>query len=438
MQQYFPFIDKVIYEGAQTENQFAYRYYNPQKKILGKTMVEHLRIAVCYWHTFHGVGSDQFGAATRSYPWDQADTAVKIAEQRLTAAFEFFTKLNVPYFTFHDIDLAPAGKNLAESIKNLQHMVELTQEQINATGVKLLWGTANLFSHPRYMAGAATSPDPEVFAYAATQIKYALEATHKLGGCGYVLWGGREGYDSLLNTDVKRELEQFGKFLSLVVEHKHKIGFTGDILIEPKPCEPTKHQYDFDCAAVYACLQKFGLEAEVKVNIEANHATLACHSFEDEIAYAIANNIFGSIDINRGNPENGWDTDQFPNSVEETSLILYRILSNSGFKNGGFNFDAKLRRQSTNLEDLFYAHIGGIDVLAKSLLIAAKMLAKDKLKVMLDERYRKWNDQLGQAILNNQYSLDSLAKYAVEHDLDPLVESGRQELLENLVNQAIE
>jgi xylose isomerase len=300
MSTYFSEINVIPYLGTDTENQLAYRFYDPQKIILGKTMAEHLRIAVCYWHTFCWQGHDQFGAGTRLLPWDQVATPLQAAEQKLDAAFEFFTKLNIPYFTFHDRDLSPEGRNIAESVNNLQHMVELVQNKIEQTGIKLLWGTANCFSHPRYMSGAATNPNPEIFAYACAQVKHAMEATYALGGENYVLWGGREGCDSLLHTDLNQELQQFGRFMSMVVEHKHKIGFKGQLLIEPKPCEPTKHQYDFDTANVYAFLQKFGLEKEIKVNIEANHATLAGHSFEHEIAYAIANNLFGSVDINRG------------------------------------------------------------------------------------------------------------------------------------------
>lgn len=437
MTTYFPEVEPIKYEGS-TSNPLAYRFYDPHKKILGKTMAEHLRITVCYWHTFCAQGADQFGAATRHLPWNQADTPLKAAEQKLDAAFEFFTKLNVPFFAFHDRDLAPEGKNFTESVDNLKHMVDLTQKKIAETGVKLLWGTANCFSHPRYMAGAATNPNPEVFAYAAAQVKHALEATHALHGENYVLWGGREGYDTLLNTDLKQELDQLGRFLNLVVEHKHKIGFKGTILIEPKPCEPTRHQYDSDSAAVFAFLQKYGLENEVKLNIEANHATLAGHSFDDEIAYAYANNLFGSIDINRGDPQNGWDTDQFPNSVESTTSVIYQILKHGGFHTGGFNFDAKVRRQSIDLKDLFYAHVGGIDVLAKSLMLAAKILQNDQLEHVLHERYQAWHQgDLGQKIVAGGHSLESLAQYIETKNVDVKPVSGHQELCENIVNQAL-
>lgn len=423
MKTYFPDITEV-----------NYRFYDPKQKILGKTMTEHLRIAVCYWHTFCGQGADPFGLGTRLLPWEQADSPLAAAEQKLAAAFEFFTKLNIPFFAFHDRDLAPEGRDFAESVANLKHMVDLTQEKMAQTGIKLLWGTANCFAHPRYMAGAATNPNPEIFAYAAAQVKHALEATKTLGGANYVLWGGREGYDSLLNTDMPHELEQLGRFLTMVVEHKHKIGFNGPLLIEPKPCEPTKHQYDFDTATVFALLQKFGLEKEIKVNIEANHATLAGHSFEHEVVYAYANDLFGSLDINRGDPQNGWDTDQFPNSVEEVSRIIYHILKHGGFTTGGFNFDAKLRRQSIDSEDLFQAHVGGIDILAKSLLIAADMVAEDKLQPIVAERYQGWQAKVGQNILQAKHSLDSLEKYTKENG-EPKPTSGKQELCENIVNQ---
>ncbi|KPJ67902.1 MAG: xylose isomerase [Coxiella sp. DG_40] len=435
MNTYFPLVEQIHFEGPDNDNQLAYRFYNPQKVISNKTMAKHLRIAVCYWHTFCWQGDDPFGISTRLMPWNQIGTPLEMAEQKLNAAFEFFTKLNVPYFTFHDRDLAPEGKNLAESVSNLKYIVDLVRQKMSETGIKLLWGTANCFSNPRYMAGAATNPNPEIFAYAAAQVKYALEATHNLGGENYVLWGGREGYDTLLNTNLKRELEQLGRFMSMIVEHKNKIGFNGQLLIEPKPCEPTKHQYDFDTATVYAFLQKFGLENEIKVNIEANHATLAGHSFEHEVTYAYANNLFGSIDINRGDPQNGWDTDQFPNNVEEVSRVIYQILKHGGFTSGGFNFDAKVRRQSNDLHDLFYAHIGGIDILAKSLLIAINMLENNALQEIIDSRYRDWHTELGQDILTGKHSMDSLARYTIDKNTEPEMFSGRQELCENIVNR---
>ncbi len=435
MNTYFSSVDQIRFEGPDTDNQLAYRFYDPQRVLLNKTMAQHLRIAVCYWHTFCWRGEDPFGIGTRLMPWDQVGTSFENAEQKLNAAFEFFTKLGVSYFTFHDRDLAPEGKNFAESVSNLKHMVDLVHQKMNTTGIKLLWGTANCFSNPRYMAGAATNPNPEIFAYAAAQVKYALEATHNLDGENYVLWGGREGYDTLLNTNLKHELEQLGRFMSMVVDHKHKIGFKGQLLIEPKPCEPTKHQYDFDTATVYAFLQKFGLESEIKVNIEANHATLAGHSFEHEIAYAYANNLFGSIDINRGDPQNGWDTDQFPNNVEEVSRVIYQILKHGGFTSGGFNFDAKVRRQSNDLHDLFYAHIGGIDILAKSLLIAINMFENNTLEEIINSRYQDWQTDFGQNILTGNHTIDSLASYTIDKNTEPKTFSGKQELCENIVNR---
>lgn len=435
MKTFFPFVDQVKYGGPDIDNQLAYRFYDPQKKVLGKTMAEHLRIAVCYWHTFCSHGVDAFGVGTRMLPWDKGDTPLKMAENKLDAAFEFFTKLNVPFFAFHDRDLAPEGESFAVSADNLKYIVDLAQKKMEQTGIKLLFGTANCFSHPRYMAGAATNPDPAIFAYAAAQVKHAMDATKQLGGENYVLWGGREGYDSLLNTDLKREIEQLGRFLSMVVEYKYKIGFKGNILIEPKPCEPTKHQYDSNSAAVFAFLQKYNLEKEVKLNIEANHATLAGHDFEHEITYALANDLFGSVDMNRGDPRLGWDTDQFPNSVEEISRIVYLIVKQGGFAGGGFNFDAKVRRQSIDMEDLFYAHIGGIDVLAKSLLFAEQMLQNDLLQNMKDGRYRNWQQQLGKDIWSNKYTLDSLAQYVLDAGLEPKLVSGKQELYENITNQ---
>ncbi len=435
MSNYFPSVEKIRYEGPSTENQLAYRFYDPGKVVLGKTMAEHLRIAVCYWHTFCNHGDDAFGVATRHLPWDDAPTPLAAAEKKLDAAVEFISKLGVEFFTFHDRDLAPEGKTFAESTNNLKHMVDKLAAQMAKHKLKLLWGPANCFSHSRYMAGSATSCNPEVFAYAAAQVKCAMEATHQLGGSGYVLWGGREGYDSLLNTNLSQELDQLGRFLTMVAEHKHKIGFKGQLLIEPKPCEPTKHQYDFDTSAVFAFLQKHKLDKEYHINIETNHATLAGHSFADEVGYACANNIFGSIDINRGDPQNGWDTDQFPSSVEELTYVVYQILQYGGFKQGGFNFDAKLRRQSNDLLDLFYAHIGGIDVLAKSLLIAADLLTSKKLQAVVDQRYHQWQGSLGQQILKGGHTLQSLGDYVQQNKIDPTVHSGRQELCENIINQ---
>jgi xylose isomerase len=398
-------------------------------------MREHLRIAVCYWHSFCWPGSDVFGEGTFDRPWFAGGDPRAQAERRLAVAFELFEKLGVPFFTFHDRDIAPEGASPAETRANLEHMLDRTAAAMERSGVRLLWGTANLFGHPRYAAGAATNPDPEVFAFAAHQVKQALEATHRLGGANYVLWGGREGYDTLLNTDLRHECEQLGRFMQLVVEHKQKIGFPGTLLIEPKPMEPTKHQYDFDCAAVHAFLQKFGLEQEIKLNIEVNHATLAGHSFQHEIEYALANDLFGSLDINRGDLLLGWDTDQFPNDVGETTLALYSILRGGGLTSGGFNFDAKLRRQSNDPEDLLHAHIGGIDTLARGLRNAARMLTEGHLEAALTERYRGWNEGLGASILAGELDLAALAQRVEEQGLAPEPVSGRQERLENLVSR---
>ena len=344
MEQFFDAVeDPVRFGGPGSDDDLSFKVYDPDRMVLGKRMEDHLRIAVCYWHSFNWPGSDVFGAGTFDRPWLRgADDPMAAAHQKMDAAFEFFTKLGVPFFCFHDVDIAPEGDTFAESARNLEAMVDYAEKKMAETGVRLLWGTANLFSHPRYAAGAATNPDPDVFAYAAAQVKHALEATHRLGGANYVLWGGREGYETLLNTDLKREGDQLARFLTMVAEHKHKIGFEGTLLIEPKPAEPTKHQYDYDCQSVHGFLERFDLVDEYRVNIEGNHATLAGHSFHHEVAYAVANGIFGSIDANRGDYQNGWDTDQFPNSVDELSLVLYEILQGGGFTTGGL----QLRHQA--------------------------------------------------------------------------------------------
>ena len=437
MTEFFPNIQNIRYEGPQTKNPLAYRYYNPQQQVLNKTMAEHLRMAVCFWHTFCWSGHDIFGEATFDRPWLQAADPMQRAEHRVEAAFEFISKLGLPFFTFHDRDVAPEGSSLQESHRNLQHIAEKLAAHMQRTGIKLLWGTANLFSHRRYMAGAATNPNPEVFAYAVAQVKQALDVTQQLDGANYVLWGGREGYDTLLNTDLRQESDQLGRFLSLLVDYKHKIGFKGAFLIEPKPCEPTKHQYDFDSATVLAFLQKYGLEKEFKVNIEANHATLSGHSFPHEIAYACANGIFGSIDANRGDAQLGWDTDQFPIDLNDTTQALYHILQHGGFESGGFNFDTKLRRQSIDLEDMFYAHISGIDTLARSLLIAAKLITEGELQKVVTQRYAGWKSGFGASILDGKADFDTIAAHVLNNNLEPKPVSGRQELLESIVNDAI-
>jgi xylose isomerase len=428
----------VPFAGVGSDAELAYRAYDPDRIVAGKRMADQLRIAVCYWHSFNWPGSDVFGVGTFDRPWlDVHADPMDAAFAKQDAAFEFFSKLGVPFYCFHDADMAPAGDTLKQSKANLDVLVDRAAEKMDETGVRLLWGTANLFSHPRYAAGAATNPDPDVFAHASAQVRDALEATHRLGGANYVLWGGREGYDTLLNTDVKREADQLARFLSMVVEHKHKIGFTGTLLIEPKPQEPTKHQYDYDSATVHGFLERYGLLGELKVNIEGNHATLAGHSFHHEVAYAVANGIFGSIDANRGDPQNGWDTDQFPNSVEELSLVLFEILRGGGFENGGFNFDTKLRRQSLDRSDLFHAHVGGIDTLARALLVAEALITDGTLDRNREERYAGWAGERGRAILTGAIDLAGLADEAVAEQLDPQPVSGRQERLENHVNRVI-
>jgi xylose isomerase len=428
----------VAFAGTDPKGGLGYRVYNPDRMVMGKRMEDHLRIAVCYWHSFNWPGSDIFGVGTFDRPWLQVGVdPMKAAFAKQDAAFEFFTKLGTPYYCFHDVDMAPEGKNLAASKKNLDVLVARAKDKQKKSGVKLLWGTANLFSHPRYAAGAATNPNPEVFMYAAAQVRNMLEATQELGGENYVLWGGREGYETLLNTRLKQEADQLARFLTMVVEHKQKIGYKGTLLLEPKPQEPTKHQYDYDSATVFGFLEKYDLAGEYKVNIEVNHATLGGHSFHHEVLTALGLGIFGSIDANRGDPQNGWDTDQFPNSVEEMSLSVYEIMRNGGFTTGGFNFDTKLRRQSMDRTDLFHGHIGGIDVLAQSLLVAAELIENGSLEKARSTRYAGWDSKLGKSILSGKTTLAKLADEATKSKVDPKPVSGRQELLENTVNHAI-
>ncbi|MGQ9371146.1 xylose isomerase [Azospirillum sp. ST 5-10] len=427
-------IGRVPYEGPDSDNPLAYRWYQPDRTVLGKRMEDHLRMAVCYWHSFCWPGGDPFGGGTFDRPWMRPGDPMAQAEAKLDVAFELFETLGLPFFTFHDRDVAPELGAMAETQDAFRRMLDKIEARMARSPVKLLWGTANLFSHPRYMGGAATNPDPEVFACAAAQVRDALEATKRLGGVNYVLWGGREGYETLLNTDMARELDQLGRFLSAVVEHKHKIGFQGTILIEPKPMEPTKHQYDHDVATVYGFLKRYGLEDEVRVNIEVNHATLAGHSFEHEVATALALGIFGSIDINRGDPQNGWDTDQFPNDHVDLTMAMARMLEAGGFTTGGFNFDAKIRRQSLDPLDLVHAHVGGVDTLARALLSAARLVEDGKLKRHVADRYAGWDGDLGRRIMSGA-SLADLADTG--RGLDPKPRSGRQEMLENLVNRYV-
>jgi len=431
----FSEIEPIRYEGPESATPLAFRYYDKDRKVLGKRMEDQLRFAVCWWHSFGWTGSDPFGSATFGRPWMRSSDPMEAARLKAESAFDFFERLGVPFYTFHDRDIAPEGTTPRESRDRLQAMVEVLAGHQRRTGVRLLWGTANLFSHPRYMAGAATNPDPEVFAMAAAQVKEAMDATRELGGQNYVLWGGREGYETLLNTDVKRELEQLGRFLALVVDYKHRSGFKGTILVEPKPCEPSKHQYDFDTATLYAFLQRFGLEKEVRANVEVNHSTLAGHSFEHEIAMALAFGIFGSVDMNRGDLLLGWDTDQFPNSVPEVTLGLYAILQAGGFTTGGLNFDAKLRRQSIDPVDLFHAHVGGMDVCARALLAAERMIQDGRLASARESRYKGWREPFGQEILQGRLDLTVLSQRALGRDADVRPVSGRQEWFENLVNR---
>jgi xylose isomerase len=436
--QFFSNVSKIKFEGVNSTNPFAFRYYDENQVVLGKTMKEHLRFAACYWHNFCWAGSDIFGAGTFDRPWIKATgNQLQLAEQKAKVAFEFFEKLGVPYFCFHDADIAPEGKTLQEFHENVDHIVGIFEKEMKRTGIKLLWGTANLFSNERFCAGGSTNPNPDLYAYAAAQVKHAMDVTHRLGGENYVLWGGREGYDTLLNTNLAQEGEQYARFLKMVIEHKHKIGFKGKLLIEPKPQEPTKHQYDYDTATVAGFLHKHGIAGEVHVNIEANHATLAGHSFHHEVAVACAEGIMGSIDANRGDMQNGWDTDQFPNDVAECTLVMYEILKAGGFDTGGFNFDTKLRRQSCERDDLFIGHIGGMDTMAKALLNAAKLIEDAPLSDFVEKRYAGWKGELGQSILSGDHSLESLSKLVLDNDVNPTQVSGRQELLENIVNRYV-
>jgi xylose isomerase len=432
---YFASFETVRYEGPASTNDLAYRWYDKDRVIMGKRMEEHLRFAVCFWHTFCWPGSDVFGSGTFSRPWLGGANDAAAARAKRAAALAFVEKLDVPFYCFHDVDVMAEAETIATYRRSLAEAVDHLEALQAQHGRKLLWGTANLFGHPRYMAGAATNPDPEVFAWAACQVRDCLEATHRLGGANYVLWGGREGYDTLLNTEIGTELDNFGRFLSLVVDHKHRIGFTGTILIEPKPHEPTKHQYDFDVQSVYGFLKRYGLEGEIKVNIEANHATLAGHSFEHELAMARTLGLWGSIDANRGDPQNGWDTDQFPVSVEEWTVAMLEWLRAGGFTTGGFNFDAKVRRQSVDAADLFHGHIGGIDTIAHALIRAEALIEDGTLERFRSDRYAGWQAPLGALIHAEGATLAGIADHAAAQDLQPARQSGRQEWCENLVNR---
>ena len=431
MTDFFKGLKPVKFKGPKTDNPLAYRHYDKDELVLGNRMEDHIRPAIAYWHSFAWPGGDPFGGQTFDRPWF-GDT-MELAKLKADVAFEMFDILGAPFFCFHDADARPEGASYAENTSRLQEMTDYFAAKMEGRKTKLLWGTANLFSHRRFMAGAATNPDPEVFAYSAATIKACMDSTRQLGGQNYVLWGGREGYETLLNTDLGRERAQAGRMLQMVVDYKYKTGFKGTILIEPKPQEPTKHQYDFDVATVYDFLKDFGLEKEVKVNIEQGHAILSGHSFEHELAMARELGIFGSIDINRNDYQSGWDTDQFPNNVPELALAFYEVLRAGGFTTGGTNFDAKLRRQSLDAEDLILAHVGGMDACARGHKAAAKMLEDGKLEAARDARYAGWESAAGKALLNSD--LESIAQKVIAGNIDPEPRSGRQERLENLVNR---
>lgn len=432
--EYFPGIGRIGFEGPGSDNPLAFKHYDAGKLIGGKSMRDHLRFAVCYWHTFTGLGADPFGPGTRVYAWDKPRDPLDAAHARMDAAFELFTKLGVPYYCFHDRDIAPAGDGVIQSERNLQKMVERAAVLQRQTGMRLLWGTANLFSHPRYMCGAATNPDFLVLAHAGAQVKAALDATVALGGENYVFWGGREGYSSLLNTNMARELEHFARFLTAARDYGRSIGFKGQFLIEPKPMEPMKHQYDFDAAAVVGFLRHHGLEKDFKLNIEANHATLAGHTFAHELQVSSDAGLLGSIDANRGDAQNGWDTDQFPLDLYDTVTAMMVVLEQGGLAPGGLNFDAKLRRESVDLEDLFIGHIGGMDAFARGLEVAYALLNNSRLRADKQARYSSFDHGAGAAFEKGEVGLGELRDIAIERG-EPTLTSGKQERLENLLNQ---
>ena len=434
--QYFPAIGKIEYEGPKTKNPLAFRYYDENKQVGGKTMKEHLRFAAAYWHSFNGGGGDPFGADTRPMPWMEAKDAITSAKQKMDAAFEFITKMSIPYYCFHDVDLVDEADSILATEKRLQTIVDFAAEKQMDSGVKLLWGTANLFSHPRYMNGASTNPDFQVVAYAATQVKNAIDATIALGGENYVFWGGREGYMSLLNTNMKREVEHMARFMTMARDYGRKNGFTGTFLIEPKPMEPSKHQYDFDCATVLNFLREFDLLGDFQINIEVNHATLASHTFQHEIQVAADAGALGSLDANRGDYQNGWDTDQFPMNLYELTQAMLVFLEAGGLKTGGINFDAKVRRNSTDLADLFIAHIGGMDAFARALLIAHNILEESPYKKLRTDRYSSFDSGSGQDFEKGLLNLTDLRNIALNNG-EPVQISGKQEYYEMIINQYI-
>jgi xylose isomerase len=433
---FFKNIPQIRFEGPDTDNPFAYRWYDENKVVGGKTMKEHFRFACAYWHSFNGSGSDPFGGPTHLFPWDESGDVLDRARAKADAAFEFMSKLGLPYYCFHDVDVVEYGDDIAENDRRLQSMTDYLKEKQQESGIKLLWGTANLFSHKRYMNGAATNPDFHVLTHGAAQVKAALDATIALGGENYVFWGGREGYMSLLNTNMKREKEHLARFLHVAKDYARKNGFTGTFFIEPKPAEPSKHQYDFDVETVVGFLRQYDLLNDFKINIEVNHATLAGHTFQHELQAAADAGVLGSVDANRGDYQNGWDTDQFPNNLNELAEAMLVFLEAGGLQGGGVNFDAKIRRNSTDPEDLFYAHIGGIDTFARALIVADKVLQESEYKKFRQERYASFDSGEGKAFADGKLSLEDLRRYAIENG-EPEVRSGRQEWLENIINRYI-
>ncbi len=434
--EYFKGIGKIQFEGHQSHNPLAFRWYNENEMIAGKSMKEHFRFACAYWHSFNGSGADPFGEATHIFPWDEKSDPIEKAKDKADAAFEFITKMGLPYYCFHDVDVVDYTNDVKENDRRLKTMTDYLAAKQADSGVKLLWGTANLFSNIRYMNGASTNPDFHVLAHAGAQVKAALDATIALGGENYVFWGGREGYMSLLNTDMKREKEHLARFLHMARDYARKNGFKGKFFIEPKPCEPSKHQYDYDCETVIGFLRQYDLLDDFSLNIEVNHATLAGHTFTHELQVAADTGLLGSMDANRGDYQNGWDTDQFPNNINELAEAMLVILEAGGFKGGGINFDAKIRRNSTDPEDLFYAHVGGMDAFARALVIADDILQKSDYKKIRADRYSSFNDSTGRAFETGQLSLEDLRSYAIENG-EPAVRSGKQEYLENIINRYI-
>ncbi|MFD1770529.1 xylose isomerase [Sphingobacterium suaedae] len=435
-QTYFKNVGQIRYEGLESDNPLAFRWYDASRVVAGKTMAEHFKFACAYWHSFNGNGSDPFGGPTHFFPWDRKATIIERAKDKMDAAFEFMTKMQLPYYCFHDVDLVDYTDNVSENEKNLAEIVAYAQQKQQQSGIKLLWGTANLFSHHRYMNGAATNPDFQVLSHAGAQVKAALDATIALGGENYVFWGGREGYMSLLNTQMKREQENLARFLHMAKDYARKNGFRGTFFIEPKPCEPTKHQYDYDAATVIGFLQKYDLLADFKLNLEVNHATLAGHTFQHELQVAADAGLLGSIDANRGDYQNGWDTDQFPSDLNELAESMLIILEAGGLQGGGVNFDAKIRRNSTDPEDLFYAHIGGMDNFARALIIADNILQQSDYQKIRTERYSSFDSGVGADFVQGKLTLEDLRDYAAKNG-EPAIRSGRQEYLENLINRFI-